>query len=73
MPLERSSFLSAVSELLAGKPVAQSESAGDKKAGSQAAAPVKPASEPGDEANPDLIDLVEIVEQEENSPERKPQ
>jgi hypothetical protein len=73
MPLERSSFLSAVSELLSGKPSPKSQSPGDKKAGSEAAAPGKPASEPGDQANSDLIDLVEIVEQKENSSERKPQ
>jgi hypothetical protein len=72
MPLERGSFLSAVSELLSGKPAPKPRSPGDKEAGSQAAA-VKQASEPGDQANPDLIDLVEIVEREENSPERKPQ
>jgi hypothetical protein len=73
MPLERSSFLSAVSELLSGKPSPRSELPGDKKSGFQAAAPGQQASQPEDQANSELIDLVDIVEQKENSSERKPQ
>ncbi|MGH7833130.1 MAG: hypothetical protein ACREQK_05765 [Candidatus Binatia bacterium] len=73
MPLERGLFLSAVSELLSGKPAPKSQSPGDKKSGSQVAAPGKQLSQPGDQANSDLIDLVDIVEQKENSPERKSQ
>jgi hypothetical protein len=72
MPLERNSFLSAVNELLSGKAPAKRQPAGDKVAGSEAAAAGKQPSESKDEADSQLIDLVDIVEQRENPPEGKP-
>jgi hypothetical protein len=69
MPLERSSFLSAVSELLSGK--AKRQPAGDKKAVAEAAAAGTQPSESKDQADSQLIDLVDIVERQENPPEGK--
>jgi hypothetical protein len=72
MPLERSSFASAVGELLAGKPAGKSGSSDDDKTEAEAAPRDKQAPEPADQRHPQPIDLIDVVEQKKESSERKP-